>query len=629
MLERRAKGEDRVARDDKRPKAEDRGPKGGVVHSLRLSIFGLRPSFSALRTSLFALQIAILALAASVPDARAAPQLAERTPAGALLALEIPDTAAAWRKVHALPLIPAFEQYLAGPSVSSNLDYRQFELKRGKWAAALGYALTLDELLGNVFSRCLVYATPAQDSGPPDFVLILGVKDKAKATGLLEVIDKRNREAAASSQPTTGTASLSAATGVAFEKARIGAYEVSRYRRMGRRAGETYYGLAGDRLIVASAESAFAAAAGNVPPAAGDLASNAVFQKLRSALPWDEADVVGWIDGDAIVRLGAGAHPMIGALPRLTSNEKMVLTARVLPNGLFSKTATSADPQRISPNIKPTALPSLGQFASRPLLATASGQFDPDTAIAEIKALVALSSLMETVNPSSGGIASSSLAALERATSISLEGELAPALGNEIALAINDIRTDPAAPLPLPTVDLLISLKVRDQRAMQIVMNKLETYARRRFGSREGFVDRSIGSRNLRVLATQAGDLINPAYLLMPDRLLIALNPNSIAAALERMDMKSPSLVGSPLYATMMRDAGGAENLYDYAQVDLRGFVRLVSQYIPVLSMLSPQFNGSQFQQLIDQVLVHLDMAASITTREQDVVVQYSRLLMN
>ena len=198
---------------------------------------------------------------------------ADRIPADTTLAVWVPDTGEVWQKAHALPLIQAIERYLNNPAITSDLDYQQFLLERDKMAQALGFPVTFDEFLGNIFNNASLYITPIQ-GGQTAGVLNLGVKDIAKAAKLIETIDIKNREAAALTADPSTTAPITKQTSI-FEKIAIGGVDVSHFTKRNKsgKTVDSFYTLADGRLLYSNARSLIEQAIAGEPGAAGPLTS--------------------------------------------------------------------------------------------------------------------------------------------------------------------------------------------------------------------------------------------------------------------------------------------------------------------------------------------------------------------
>ncbi|MCL5269757.1 MAG: hypothetical protein M1457_04215 [bacterium] len=568
------------------------------------------------------------------------------------------DTAGLWNKSRTLPLVNSLTQYLQSPAVAQDLEYQAFDLERRKLEATLGYPATVGEFMSGVFKNALFYATPAAAGEKvPSVVFLMTAGDRAKAAKLIEVLDQKNKDYAAASAvtasavaPTTGSLPVAPAKPSTFEKLTVGGVSVSHYiyRDESGAGQEGFYTLAGDRLLFSNRQAALNRALTGLASGAVPITKNADYVRLTNSLPTRKADLVGWFDADYLVRYTPYGG-MLKAMPGVAASNKIAWAINVVPDGLFVKAATTADPAKRSPDIKPGKLEGLAFVAQNPLAAVVYGLFDPGMINSELTMLKAMPGVMGGPGSSAGD----PILRFEQATGVSVQQELIPALGGEFTFGFNKVdmtNTSTIGFLPFPTVDLSIGVKLKDPAKMAAIMIKLEKYMEQKVRSAAGpqagamgvadgaaaggpdpqaaltFQSVQAGGAQIRTLPFSQG--FAPSYTILKDYVLIGLNTASVAAAVSRAGGQSPSIGASPAYLELARLAGNNPALYSYSAVDISQIVSLLGTYLPMFLNNQTPSAQQQLMGLVNNVLIHSGTLAAIETRESDIPVTYTKLTM-
>ena len=591
-----------------------------------------RPIRQSLR--LWGLTLALALLGGAASQARLPYE--ERIPANALGAVGISSTPIFWQKAADLPLAKAIDQYLGSPQLAQDLDYQAFILERQKLEQTLGYPATMNEFFTEVFGNALFYAVPTPGKKPA-MVIVLGVQDQTKAAKLLKVVNEKNQATAAADKPTSGTANPTP-DGFFFEQVKIGGIPVSHYRASrgegDEAAEEGYYALAGERLVFSTDKGALSEALRKESSAHGPSSSRVT--PLIPLLPWNEANLQGWMDGEALARL-SGLGKMMSAVPGLSNRTGLVaFTFQLVPGGLVGKVASAEDPARKGTKLKARKLNGLSLMPPAPLLSLDYGIMDPDQSYQDIQMMLGM---MGAVNPG-GANADSPLGKFEQETGISVQQQLVPALGHEVLMSCNNIQLDMQAGGFV--IDAVLGAEMRDVDKMKAVMGKLEKYLERMAAERQPapsadpqgpvaapaapkFKNLPVGGLQIRSLDL-GQPWLSPSYVMTDQYVLVAPNPESLRAALGRLAGKQPSIQSSPFFGEL-KSVAGTDRLYSYSMIDVAQVAnRVATPFLAMLPLLGNQASAASQQQLtqiVTQVLPHLGTAVSVETGKGGVSVGY------
>ncbi len=561
-------------------------------------------------------------------------------PLNTMLAIGVSDTRDFWRKSAPLPLVQALTQYLNGPELAADLDYQAIQLEIKKFEQQLGYPLTMEQMMGHVFSSFVLYALPAASGEIPPMVIILDAADPAKAAKLVEALDQQSRtyadnnatQPAAPADPTSPAMTAAPAATFKFERTTLDGIPVSHYSGALGLFNEGYYALTKDnRLIFATRPEVFTAAAKG-QPGVQNITQNPNYAKLMGALPVADADMIGWMDADFMVQ-ASNIGMIMGMMPFLTKSNKAAFALAAQNDGFLIKSTTTADRREKSANIQPGTLPGMALLPVNPLTATIDGGFDSAQLSQEITAMRALPMLM-----GGGAGGQDPITSFEQSTGISIQQDLAPALGNEIIFGFNSFSFDPSQStglVALPQFDVILAAKVGNRQKFAGVMQKVEAYIQQRIsgggaGGASGvpavtFQDVPIGSLTGRTI--NAG-FLTPSYVITGSYVIIGLSPKSLISALGRANGAAPSLAASPLLVELGNLSGNTGKYYSYNQVDVSQTIATIQNFLPMLLLNQPPARQAQMLALINGVLARTGQMAALETRENNLPMTYVKLKM-
>ena len=550
--------------------------------------------------------------------ARADLPFADIVPADAMIVAGIGQTGDFWQKAHALPLARGIEQYLNSPMVTGDLDYQTFVIERKKMEEKLGFPVSIDEFLGQVFGSALVYAAGAVESTEPSLVAILGVKDNEKAGRLVEVIDEKNQE----------QSDLSAeAGGSSFEKIEIGGVAVSHLLNDG--ANDIYYALADDRLIFGLGRGAFEQALSGQPAADGGFASNPDAKTFTDKLPWTAADLVGYFDAGSLLQMGGGM-PM--GLPGLAQPNKVAMALSVASDGFDVQAVSDHNPAHENPNIQPSSLDGLFAINTSPIFAVDYGIFDAATAVANLR------QVFNMLGAGMGG--APTLETFELQTGISIDDELVPALGNELIFAMNDLGMNPMG-FGIPMVDMIFGAKVGDQAKMSSVLTKIEQMIEGQMGGMMGmgmtdpndpnmppppkFTSTPHEGTEIRTLEVGMPG-ISPSHAIYNGYLLMSLNRESVLSAISRSTQSTS--IGNSAIVGELSEALAGKPPYSLSILDMSRVAEAVSSFIPMLANPDAGVSAEQLTQIVSLIVARIGTVAQVDTGEGELMRTLMRVKM-
>jgi len=562
--------------------------------------------------SLIVLKMALILGVIAPLTARADLPFADVVPADAIIVAGIGQTAEFWQKTHALPLAQGIEQYLNSPMVTGNLDYQTFVIERKKMEEKLGFPVSIDEFLGQVFNSAVVYLTGAAESPQPSFIAILGVNDKDKAGRLVEVIDEKFQEQADLSGGTGGSS---------FEEIEIGGVTVSHLLD-----NDTYYVLADDRLIFGMGSEAFEQALSG-QPAAGGFASNQNVKTFTDKLPWAASDMVAYFDAASLPQMGGGSLLNMTGLGQAS---KVAMALSVASDGFHAQAVSDHNPAHANPNIQPGSLGGLFAINTAPIFAMDYGIFDAATAVANLR------QFLNMVGAGMGG--APTLETFELSTGISIDDELVPALGNELVFAVNDLQMSPMGLIPF--VDMVFAAKVGDQAQMSSVLAKIEQLIAGQMGMMGMTMSdpnnlgmpppptfNSTPHEGTEIRTLEIGmPGISPSHAIYNGYMLMSLNRESIQNAINRFTQSTS--VGNSAIVGELSEALAGKPPYSLNILDMNRLAEAVSSFIPFLANPNAGLSAEQLTQIVSLILARIGTIAQVDTGEGELMMSHVRVKM-
>ncbi len=580
------------------------------------------------------LMMTLLALA-TAPVATAGLPQGDRVPSDATFAVGIEQAGQFWQRVEALPLTGAIYQFMQSPAMQRNLDYQAFLLEKQKLEAELGYPLTPQHLMSQIFDSLLLFGQPSAEGDIPDTVFILGVRDREQAQRLLEAVDQRAQ--AWADEVGANTPADPASQGIVFEKLQLDGVEARHLARpVMDRVVHHYYALTDHGIVIADQMSAFTSAIAAAPPATAGLNSNPQFTRLRDQLDWQQGDMVAWYDAAAFID-DTGIAEFFSSMPGMGAVDKVALTFNMQPDGIVGRQVTSIQESAGQPRPAGEALRGIRMVGAQPLVAFVYGLFDPEVTLEQLASFTGLDPF-EGGLPGLGGV-DESPNQFEQATGISLRDELAPALGNELIFALNSFAPNPMGMVPL--VDLTLGASVRDPQRMQSVMDKLERALEEQMAGQaeqaaamgeqvttptfQTTVLEGITIRSLQIQSPMFS--ISPSYTISDDFVIFGLNPQHVQAAVARLRGQQPALDTHESFAQLAGMAGG-DQPFSYTLVDSQRIIQTV--VMPMLPFFAgaAELDMQQATEFINQVLGRIGWLASYEVRREDLVHSFSRIQM-
>lgn len=572
----------------------------------------------------------LLAISAALSAQARLPQ-SERVPANAFLAIGIDSTAATWKRIEALPVTAPISDFLTTGSLIGNEGFQSFLRNQRELGKALGFPATPAELLTNVFGNFTYYSVANPDGGQAVSVAIIGVKSKTRAAALLKRFNEDLTSGSLDSE-------------IRLEKARIG--PIDGWHMVVRQSDnaalgilnklfgtEYFYGIAGGNLVIGNNTAAVAAAAGPRPADFKSIMTNERFNRLRAEINWDAADLSMWYDADAMLDLkpqvAESIKDLTGGKPQ---NNKYVVTFNVMRDGIAGRSATTGVPEPSAQN-EPISMNGLKMIAPTPFFGIVFGMFDAKNAVSQTN------SLARSIGPLAGvggiGNISDRIASFEEATSISLERELAPALGNELIVAVNNLSLE-AGPAQS---DMAFAAKVKNEKLMRQVMTKFEKSVEKNQSADAALIGTAPASnaftsidadgmtiRTIRIESITGS--INPAYAITNGYVVIGVAPEAVQSAVARLAGRQAGLDKSPAYAELMQMANSGGRPFTFFVFDLGRIVRTVVQPIMPFMMGQAGLDVNSVHVIFDRIVPKVTTFASVDTRQDRFVRSYMKLQM-
>lgn len=572
----------------------------------------------------------MLAMAATLSAHGRLPQ-SERVPANAFVAVGIDSTAATWKRIEALPLTAPIGDFLTTGSLVGNKGFQSFLRDQRELGKALGFPATPAELLANVFSNFTYYSLANPDGGQAVSVAIVGVKDKTKAAALIE---RFNRDITSGSLESE----------IRLDKVRIGPIDGWRlvvHESDNAALGilnkifgtEYFYGIASGNLVIGNNTAAVAAAAGPKRPDFKSIVTNERFNRLRSEINWNEADLSIWYDADAMLDLkpqvAENIKDLTGGKPQ---NNKYVVTFNVLRDGIAGRSVTAATPDSPA-RTEPIGMNGLKMIAPTPFFGIVFGMFDAKNAVSQANGLA------RSLGPLAGvggiGNISEKISSFEDATSISLENELVPALGNELIVALNNLSVE-AGPAQS---DMAFAAKVKNQALMRQVMTKYERSVEKNRSADAALIAgapaanafTSIDADGVTIRTIRIESLtgpINLAYAITNGYVVIGVSPEAVQSAVARLAGRQAGLDKSPAYTELMRMAGSGGRPFTFFVLDLGKIVPTVIRPFVPFVMGQAGIDMNSVHVIFDQIVPRVTTFASMDMRQDRFLRSYMKLQM-
>jgi hypothetical protein len=458
-------------------------------------------------------------------------------PPDSWMVFSIPNLPVAWNAASQTATFDALDSLLKsdeGAAVAPG--YRAFLEDRARLEKELGFALTGESLVEIFKAIDFVILAPLQSDQPPLSLLILHAADPQRAKQLFRLLERRLMEQA-------GDGAISAA---AIRRQTYSGVEI-----ISSRSSAAAMAVIGEGQMVLANHPAAIRRIIDQSKESQSLIDSPEFRRAVSGLKEKEPHGLLYFNGaeaGAMFPRG-GAQRIPGAVLLRTFPERLVLAAdfhigrdalrfeSYLPFPADERERL-ASAYRYAP---PARLRSLDYASSAPLLLTARNTIDGLAIYETVRSIVVGSvaqMLPDEPRPEE------KVAAAERrfreALGFDLREDLAPAVGPEMFVSVEDVRFDPLVPMPI--FSLLAGVQVRDATRMERVLNGLTEYFERclsrvrasggpRFRMEENEHDGEV----IRWFPVPRVPLYALSYAKTDDFVLAGLSPDSVAAAIDRL----------------------------------------------------------------------------------------------
>lgn len=501
---------------------------------------------------------AVLTLATLAASGAPSPRTVSESrtiPSNVWMVFSVPDVPAAWKALTATPVYQDAVALLDNPVIANLPVYRQFLEEKRQMETELGFPITAATLAEMIAGFDYVSMPPFERGGPPLSVCTFRAADAPRFRRLIDYIELQ-MDTAPGSRTTATTKSdlvreqyknveiVSSSGGTGFAVAQLG----PAYFAMGNRPQAIRVlidqGQKGEGL---TAHERFRSAVGGLVESAPHG-----FLYLNSS---QAAPLLG--------RGGLPGLPFSTLVRDLRDEVAMAADFRIESNAIrFESFLPFADVARdrlaaIYRHYPPAPLRSFDYISSSPLVFMARNTFDGPALYESMRAMV-LASIRAVIEPGQNPEQRLRLKEenFREQLGFGLRDDLAPAIGPEAFVSLERMSFDPF--LPLPTLELVTGIQVRDAQRMERVIAGFEGFFGRQLGGLTGDTE---PSAVLQAAAYQ-GKMIKwfavphmPQYAIGYTRtdsfVLVGLGGNSIKCALDRADGRQKSFAAGRLYTTL------------------------------------------------------------------------------
>ncbi|MGI8905712.1 MAG: DUF3352 domain-containing protein [Candidatus Sumerlaeaceae bacterium] len=438
-------------------------------------------------------------------------------PATSAYVVSVPDTKALWNAWKGNAIYESYKKVMEDPEIAEKLGSFNKELKTIE--DVLGYKLD-GETMSSVFKNADIYVGPGENAGSHSAGAVLGVADKDKLNKLLDLGEKAAAAAVSeaakseaddtksdskvdtSDKPAAPAKSGSKATPA--EKDGMGGADDTETTKSDKASGpissenysgvtvkrfasgednEVYYAIAGDLLLLSNDRGEMKALVDRSKNSAGGstLQASEGYKKISTALSSRKGEVYLFGSQKEAMEMQQGGS--MDALREITKQLSPVdsygSSVKIEPKqishysyGILS-TDTSSSLLQKHPGDKP--LQAIGYVPAETLLAFATSLVDSEL-------------IYKLVTDAAGAAGNKSLdeqlKAAEGMIGFSVQNDFIPALGNEMALAVNSVQFGGNS----PAVDAALVFGVRDKAKMQKVLDAVEKLASASMANQAGSV---------------------------------------------------------------------------------------------------------------------------------------------
>jgi len=474
-------------------------------------------------------------------------------PPDAWLVFSIPDFPSAWKALAATPLYGDALDFLNSPAVADLPDYRLFMTRKRQIEAELGYQLTPDNLAEMLGGLDFVLLQPKK-GGPSPAAYIFRVTDAPRFRRLVDFIEERMEDAAGGATSPTVTVKSLRYQGVEIVWTDFG-------------SGFAVAELSPERFVMADSPETIRRIIDQVQKGEG-LADHWRFRGAVGGLAQTEPHGFIYLDTRRARPKGEerGEHSPLSPVVRAMGRD-LTLAADFLfePEAIrFESFLPFAPPSKdkmaaLYRHYPPGRLHSLDYISTSPLVFFARNTLDGPMVYDSLRAVVVNS--LRTVaagerNPEQ--ILEMREENFRREMGFALRDDLAPAVGPEIFLSLEDIRFDPLVPLPFP--DLVTGVQVRDSALMDKVVEGVRRYLERQLKAaapagappdRSPLQSAVYAGAMLTWFAVPRAPLYTIGYVRTSDFLLVGMGNDCLKRAIDRSAGRKGSFKDGRLYGRL------------------------------------------------------------------------------
>ena len=495
-----------------------------------------------------------LVLVATVSSAPAGTLSAPRAvPSDAWMVFSVPDVPSAWKALVATPIYQEAVGFFDTPAVAGLPAYRQFLAQVRQIEAELGYPLDGATLTQMVAGFDFIFLPPHERGEPSLSVCVFRVTDAPRFRRLMDLIERRMGD----------VASDRTASGPPVKHERYQDVEIVS-SSLG--AGLALAELTPDRFVLGNHPAAIRRIIEQRQSRKG-LESEPLFRRtvagLRQAEPHGFLFLNSGEIGASLRRSGL-AGLALSSLVRGFRDE-IVLGAdfRIERAAIsFESFIPFGDPAEdrlaaIYRHYPPGRLRSLDYVSSSPLAFTARNTLDGPALYESLRAVV-LGSIRALVPANQTPERRLELAeeSFRAQMGFDLRDDLAPAIGPEAFVSVEQVHFDPV--VVLPTVDLVTGVQVRSAERMDRVITGFEGFIERRLGATRQPAQPSSGlhtttyqGSTIKWFALPVAPLYSIAYARRDDFVLVGLGPDSIRHAIDRANSQRGAFASGGLHVSL------------------------------------------------------------------------------
>jgi len=510
--------------------------------------------------------------------------------------MSIPDSPKFWAAWKSNGLYDAFKKVMAMDDVEEKMaDFRR---ELGIIEGSLGFKIDGDTL-STVLGSADIYMVPPKEDDKLRSVGIFNVTDNDKLTKLIDLAEKAAEQAASGDDESTGTEdSDNATTGGAFAESDYNGIKIKTFTPSGETGNKFVYARPEGKLIIANDEADVRLVIDRIKaatPAAGTVAASEEFKKIDAALAAEKGEFYIYGNQDLVMEMqtagkdapagiSAAIKSMIDNLAPLTYYGASVdFEPKEISSYSYGliKEGTSDSLILRNPGDKPLKI--ANYIPSGTLLAAATSLFDAES-MYKLGTQVGDSIAAESQDDSSTAAKTESVEKkLEQSEGIlgfSVKNDLVPALGNEVALAINEVN--------FPLVDATIILGVKDRAKMQKVVDSLEKKAVDLIGasadsetSGPEFASEEVGGHTIKTMEVQFG--YAPGFVLTDEFLILGSTKSALKKSIE-VSASGENFTKSEPFKSLGQNITANANTLQYADMG-----KIISIARSITGAMAPQ----------------------------------------